>query len=163
MLRITAYGPRLLGDLDRLDWPESLKRIQRNWSGPSEGATVDFRVAGEPHSTIGVFTTRPDTLPGATYVVLAPEHPMVDSLAAGSWPADTPREWRYPEGREDRAGARTPALAGRPHRRLRPEEGRSAPGPARKPRRFPRCPAPTTATPPRRAPLRRQEHPLRRS
>ena len=132
MLRITAYAPRLLGDLDRLDWPESIKLIQRNWIGPSDGATVDFRVAGEPHSTIGVFTTRPDTLPGATYVVLAPEHPMVDSLAAGSWPADTPREWRYLEGREDRAGAWTPAMAVRAYRRMTSKVGDRTPGPAEK-------------------------------
>ena len=69
MMRITAYADRLLDDLDRLDWPESLKLMQRNWIGRSTGARIGFAVGGE---TIEVFTTRPDTLFGATYMVLAP-------------------------------------------------------------------------------------------
>jgi leucyl-tRNA synthetase len=81
MLRITAYAERLLEDLDTLDWPESIKEMQRNWIGRSEGAEVYFRVDGSDHQ-FTVFTTRPDTLFGATYAVLAPEHPLVDALTA---------------------------------------------------------------------------------
>ncbi len=79
MLRITAYADRLLADLDRVDWPDSIKQMQRNWIGRSQGAQVDFSVQGSGE-TIRVFTTRPDTLFGATYMVLAPEHPLVDSV-----------------------------------------------------------------------------------
>ncbi|QKS72123.1 leucine--tRNA ligase [Paenalkalicoccus suaedae] len=79
MLKITEYGDRLLADLDDLDWPESLKDMQRNWIGRSEGADVDFHVPSA-EKTITVFTTRPDTLFGATYLVLAPEHSLVDVL-----------------------------------------------------------------------------------
>jgi len=81
MLRITAYAERLLRDLDSLQWSESLKEMQRNWIGRSEGAEVDFPVAGSSEK-IRVFTTRPDTLFGATYMVLAPEHKLVDRLTA---------------------------------------------------------------------------------
>jgi len=77
MLKITAYAERLLNDLDQLDWPESLKEMQRNWIGRSEGAEVHFKSGAE---TITVFTTRPDTLFGATYMVLSPEHPLVEKL-----------------------------------------------------------------------------------
>lgn len=79
MLRITAYAERLIADLDGLDWPEGIKLLQRNWIGRSEGAEVDFTIAGE-HVT--VYTTRPDTLFGATYMVLAPEHPLVDQITS---------------------------------------------------------------------------------
>ena len=79
MLRITAYADRLVDDLDRLDWPKSIKIMQRNWIGRSTGARVRFDVV-DFGDRIEVYTTRPDTLFGATYVVLAPEHPMVDSL-----------------------------------------------------------------------------------
>lgn len=79
MLRITAYADRLLEDLDELDWPESLKDMQRNWIGKSKGAEVTFQVEGTDES-ITVFTTRPDTLYGATYCVLAPEHPLVEVI-----------------------------------------------------------------------------------
>ncbi|MFC1559980.1 leucine--tRNA ligase [Candidatus Margulisiibacteriota bacterium] len=76
MLKITAYADRLLDDLEKLDWPEAIKIMQRNWIGKSIGAEVDFKVDGFKE-VIRVFTTRPDTLFGATYMVLAPEHPMV--------------------------------------------------------------------------------------
>jgi len=79
MLRITAYADRLLEELEGLDWPEPIKALQRNWIGRSEGAEVKFRVAAR-EDEITVFTTRPDTLFGATYVVLAPEHPLVDRI-----------------------------------------------------------------------------------
>ncbi len=74
VLKITHYAERLLADLEGLDWPESIKEMQRNWIGKSEGAEVDFTLGAD---TIRVFTTRPDTLFGATYMVLAPEHPLV--------------------------------------------------------------------------------------
>ncbi|MFT8870775.1 MAG: leucine--tRNA ligase [Sporolactobacillus sp.] len=80
MLKITAYADRLLEDLDELDWPESIKEMQRNWIGRSQGAEVIFKVAGSTDETITVFTTRPDTLFGATYMVLAPEHKLVDEI-----------------------------------------------------------------------------------
>jgi leucyl-tRNA synthetase len=121
MLRITSYCERLLDDLADLDWPEPIKLMQRNWIGRSEGAEVDFlgidpaggesadaaggwleaRVSsgwpgGSPPEelTIRVFTTRPDTLYGATYMVLAPEHPLVDRLTAGQYDDSVPESWR---------------------------------------------------------------------
>lgn len=82
MLRITDYAERLLGDLDLVDWPHAIKEMQRNWIGRSEGAEVDFALSPTTAvaGTIRVFTTRPDTLFGATYMVLAPEHPLVDRI-----------------------------------------------------------------------------------
>jgi leucyl-tRNA synthetase len=88
MLRITAYADRLLADLDELDWTDSIKLQQRNWIGRSTGALVRFPVDGHGDLTIDVFTTRPDTLFGATYMVLAPEHPLVDVITANEWPDD---------------------------------------------------------------------------
>ncbi|GAA5417716.1 leucine--tRNA ligase [Paraliobacillus ryukyuensis] len=79
MLKITAYADRLLEDLEELDWPESIKDMQRNWIGRSEGAEVTFDIDGSDEK-ITAFTTRPDTLFGATYTVLAPEHPLVDKV-----------------------------------------------------------------------------------
>ena len=76
MLKITAYADRLIDDLEDLDWPESIKDMQRNWIGRSEGAEVTFKLAGYDKE-VKVFTTRPDTLFGATYMVLAPEHKLV--------------------------------------------------------------------------------------
>jgi leucyl-tRNA synthetase len=84
MMRITSYADRLADDLDGIDWPDSVKAMQRNWIGRSQGAQVRFASdAGD----IEVFTTRPDTLFGATYLVLAPEHPMVDALVPAAWPS----------------------------------------------------------------------------
>jgi len=81
MLQITRYAERLLKDLGEVDWPESIKKLQSNWIGKSIGADVDFKVDGFDE-TIQVFTTRPDTLFGATYMVLAPEHPLVDKITS---------------------------------------------------------------------------------
>ena len=80
VLKITAYADRLIKDLDLVDWPESVKEMQRNWIGRSEGASVFFHVAGDEEAKIEVFTTRADTLFGASYVVLAPEQELVDQL-----------------------------------------------------------------------------------
>jgi leucyl-tRNA synthetase len=96
MLRITAYADRLLQDLDALEWTDSLKTMQQNWIGRSEGADICFSapaVAGAAAEII-VYTTRPDTLFGATCLVLAPEHPLVDELTAPAWPPGTPRAWQ---------------------------------------------------------------------
>ncbi|MGG0740623.1 leucine--tRNA ligase [Niallia taxi] len=79
ILKITAYADRLLEDLDDVDWPESIKEMQRNWIGRSEGAEVTFQIDNH-EETFTVFTTRPDTLFGATYAVLAPEHALVDKI-----------------------------------------------------------------------------------
>jgi leucyl-tRNA synthetase len=143
MMRITAYADRLANDLDQIDWPESLKEMQRNWIGRSEGAEVDFEVASDEvtkrrsdgeeasssslrHSVtpslpaITVFTTRPDTLFGATYMVLAPEHELVDAITtpaqkdavaayrdAASKKSDRERQ----EGAKDKTGVFTGAYA----------------------------------------------------
>jgi leucyl-tRNA synthetase len=94
MMRITAMAQRLLDDLDALTWPESIKHLQRNWIGASDGADIALPVVGDPDGRIEVFTTRPDTLYGATFVVLAPEHPMADRLVREAWPDETPARWR---------------------------------------------------------------------
>ncbi|HSG01352.1 MAG TPA: leucine--tRNA ligase, partial [Vicinamibacterales bacterium] len=80
MLKITAYADRLLDDLEPLDWPESIKAMQRDWIGRSEGAEICFPIEGLDGETLDVFTTRPDTLFGATFMVVAPEHPLVARL-----------------------------------------------------------------------------------
>ena len=119
MMRITAYSDRLLEDLDVLDWPDKVKTMQRNWIGRSTGAAVLFGSAGDDaersdeeerrigaagdDADIEVFTTRPDTLYGATYLVLAPEHDLVDRLTAAQWPAGIDPRWT--------AGASTPGEA----------------------------------------------------
>lgn len=92
MMRITAYADRLVDDLELLDWPDNVKAMQRNWIGRSRGAQVKF---DSPAGQIEVFTTRPDTLFGATYVVLAPEHELVDALAAAAWPEGTDPRWTH--------------------------------------------------------------------
>ncbi|MFG2597258.1 leucine--tRNA ligase [Streptomyces sp. NPDC048462] len=90
-MRITTYADRLLNDLDGLDWPEAIKLQQRNWIGRSEGARVDFPVDGA--GDITVFTTRQDTLFGATYMVLAPEHELVERIIPAAWPEGTHPVW----------------------------------------------------------------------
>ncbi|WP_406402431.1 leucine--tRNA ligase [Streptomyces sp. NBC_00879] len=102
-MRITAYADRLLDDLDGLDWPEAIKLQQRNWIGRSEGARVHFSVDGRDDARITVFTTRPDTLFGATYMVLAPEHGLIDSIVPAEWPEGVKEQWT--------GGAATPAEA----------------------------------------------------
>src|SRR5216110_4073751 len=97
MLRITAYAERLLNELEQLDWPEAIKLLQRNWIGRSEGTEIDFEIADRgsrsADSRIRIFTTRPDTLYGATYMVLAPEHSLLDLIITEEqWPAI--REYR---------------------------------------------------------------------
>jgi leucyl-tRNA synthetase len=94
MLRITAYADRLLDDLEVLDWPEPIKIMQRNWIGRSSGADIVFPVESHADLGIRVFTTRPDTLFGATYMVLAPELALVDEMVPNEWPPDTPATWR---------------------------------------------------------------------
>jgi leucyl-tRNA synthetase len=108
MLRITAYADRLIDDLERLDWPDPIKIMQRNWIGRSTGARVRFSVV-DSAELIGVYTTRPDTLFGATYLVLAPEHPLVDDLVARQWPPEVDRRWT--------GGADTPIEAVTSYRR----------------------------------------------
>ncbi|MFG1923741.1 leucine--tRNA ligase [Cryptosporangium sp. NPDC048952] len=100
MMRITAYADRLADDLDQVDWPESIKAMQRNWIGRSTGAYIDFQITepargrhGAPKAPIRVFTTRPDTVFGATYLVVAPEHPLLDAIVPDEWPADIPASW----------------------------------------------------------------------
>lgn len=100
MMRITAYSDRLVDDLEHLDWPEKVKSMQRNWIGRSHGAQVKFDSNGHD---IEVFTTRPDTLFGATYVTLAPEHDLVDRLVAAEWPEGVDPRWT--------GGVATPAEA----------------------------------------------------
>lgn len=115
MMRITAYADRLLDDLEVLDWPEKIKTMQRNWIGRSTGAAALFSAtlsSGERAGStvdIEVFTTRPDTLFGATYLVLAPEHDLVDELVAEAWPDGADPLWTY--------GAATPGEAVAAYRR----------------------------------------------
>ncbi|MEO8851832.1 MAG: leucine--tRNA ligase [Allobranchiibius sp.] len=108
MMRITAYADRLIDDLDRVDWPESVKAIQRNWIGRSQGASITFPLEGT--SGVEVFTTRPDTIFGATYMVLAPEHELVDAIVPAAWPAQTDERWT--------GGAADPATAVAEYRRV---------------------------------------------
>jgi leucyl-tRNA synthetase len=107
MMRITAYADRLLDDLDRLDWPDKVKTMQRNWIGKSRGAHIDFPYDG---GSLRVFTTRPDTVFGATYMVLAPEHAAVDTVVPAAWPEGTKPAWT--------GGHATPAEAVAEYRRL---------------------------------------------
>lgn len=113
MMRITTYSDRLLEDLDVLDWPDKVKTMQRNWIGRSTGASVLFSTRGAglvgDDADIEVFTTRPDTLFGATYMVLAPEHELVDRLTAEQWPTGVDPRWT--------GGAATPVEAVAAYRR----------------------------------------------
>ena len=95
MMRITAYADRLIDDLDRIDWPEKVRTMQRNWIGRSTGAHITFPFG---NAGIEVFTTRPDTVFGATYMVLAPEHPLVDELRSEVWPEGTKPAWTGSHG-----------------------------------------------------------------
>jgi leucyl-tRNA synthetase len=108
-MRITAYSDRLIDDLDRVDWPDSVKNMQRNWIGRSHGARISFPVEALA-TPIDVFTTRPDTIFGTTYMVLAPEHELVDQITAQAWPDETPRMWTN--------GADTPAEAVKAYRAM---------------------------------------------
>jgi leucyl-tRNA synthetase len=93
-MRITAYADRLIDDLETVDWPQAIKLAQRNWIGRSEGARVRFLVGEEGDGgTVEVFTTRQDTLFGATYMVLAPEHHLVDAIVPAAWPDGTRAAW----------------------------------------------------------------------
>ncbi|MGI8677312.1 MAG: leucine--tRNA ligase [Jatrophihabitans sp.] len=100
MMRITAYADRLVRDLEHIDWPEKVRTMQRNWIGRSTGAHVSFSLVSSARDEdssrpeqVTVFTTRPDTLFGATYMVVAPEHPMIDELTAAAWPEGTRAAW----------------------------------------------------------------------
>ena len=142
-MRITAYADRLLNDLDGLDWPEAIKLQQRNWIGRSEGARIDFPLGD---GKIEVFTTRQDTLFGATYMVLAPEHPLVDSVVPVAWPEGTHEAWtgghadpgrrrrRLPRAGRGQVGRRAAGRGqgqdGRLHRCVRhqPRQRRAGPG-----------------------------------
>ncbi|MGA2245741.1 MAG: class I tRNA ligase family protein [Verrucomicrobiota bacterium] len=105
MLRITAYAEKLLADLDLIDWSDSLKEMQRNWIGRSEGAEVDFSIAEcgvrNAESKIRVFTTRPDTLFGATYMVLSPEHKLVEKITTAEQKKAVEDYKSYAAGKSD--------------------------------------------------------------
>ena len=116
MMRITAYSDRLIDDLDLLEWPEKVKTMQRNWIGRSKGAHIRFPVSSDH---IEVFTTRPDTVFGATYMVLAPEHHLVDRIVPAAWPADVDERWT--------GGHATPAEAIAAYRLRRVAEVRAGP------------------------------------
>jgi leucyl-tRNA synthetase len=90
MMRITAYADRLVDDLDRIEWPDKIKMMQRNWIGRSTGANIRFETDA---GALEVFTTRQDTVFGATFMVVAPEHPLVDALTAPAWPDETRPAW----------------------------------------------------------------------
>jgi leucyl-tRNA synthetase len=94
MMRITAYADRLIDDLDKLDWPESLKAMQRNWIGRSVGARVEFDVDVPGAEALHVFTTRPDTLFGVTFAVVAPEHPLLHGQLPVQYRDEIPGSWR---------------------------------------------------------------------
>ena len=156
MMRITAYADRLVDDLDDIDWPEKVKLMQRNWIGRSPGATVRFALpsrvsdgeagghgagagAGEVDDgaelaqgaaelALEVFTTRPDTLFGATFMVVAPEHPMVDDAVPATWPVGTREAWTGGHGTPAEAVAAYRAQAGARTEAERQDEGRTKTG-----------------------------------
>ena len=134
MLRITAYADRLIDDLELVDWPRAIKDMQRNWIGRSEGAEVDFLDRGRrrprrSRSPIRVFTTRPDTLFGATYMVLAPEHPLVDRLTTPEQ-RDAVEAYRRGGRRQERPRPDRPGQDQdrRPHRLVRHQPGQRRSG-----------------------------------
>lgn len=100
MLRITAYAERLQQELELVDWPEPIKIMQRNWIGRSEGAHIDFAI-DDSDKSLRVFTTRPDTVFGATYMVLAPEHPYVDEIASDAQREELAKYRKWAEGRSE--------------------------------------------------------------
>lgn len=127
VLRITEYAERLLNDVEELDWPESIKEMQRNWIGKSEGATIKFKI--EEH-VVEVFTTRPDTLFGATYMVLAPEHTLVNTITTAAQKAEvekyqevckTKNDLERTELNKDKTGVFTGAYA------INPANGQKVP------------------------------------
>ncbi|WP_152192874.1 leucine--tRNA ligase [Georgenia satyanarayanai] len=138
MMRITAYADRLVDDLDHIDWPDKVKTMQRNWIGRSEGAVVSFALpsrvsAGEAPGgaadlALDVFTTRPDTLFGATFMVLAPEHPLIDDAVPASWPAGTQESWTGGHASPVAAVAAYRAQAAAKTDEERQEEGRTKTG-----------------------------------
>ncbi|HET7276612.1 MAG TPA: leucine--tRNA ligase [Dermatophilaceae bacterium] len=132
MMRITAYADRLADDLDRVDWPEKVKLMQRNWIGRSQGARVTFPVASRGRSSdtgIDVFTTRPDTLFGATFMVLAPEHPLLqDVVPSGGWPEGTKPTWTGGEATPQAAVTAYQLAASRRSEVERQTEGRDKTG-----------------------------------
>lgn len=147
MMRITAYGDRLAEDLDTVDWPEKVKSMQRNWIGRSEGAHVTFAVEGAPASAAGsaegltVYTTRPDTLFGATFMVVAPEHPLLGGLLGASvaedaaaltvpaeWPEGTREAWKDGHAAPAEAVAAYRAYAAAATEAERTDEGRTKTG-----------------------------------
>jgi leucyl-tRNA synthetase len=95
MMRITAYADRLVDDLERIEWPDKVKTMQTNWIGRSPGATLSFPVVtpNGDQRVLDVFTTRPDTVFGATFMVVAPEHPLLDALTAPAWPEGVTERW----------------------------------------------------------------------
>ena len=128
MMRITAYADRLADDLDRVDWPDKVKAMQRNWIGRSQGARVAFpSTARTP--PIEVFTTRPDTLFGATFMVLAPEHPLVDDIVSQrQWPEGTNPAWTGGEATPEAAVAAYRLAASRKSEVERQTEGKDKTG-----------------------------------
>ena len=127
LLRITSYADRLVDDLAMLEWPDSIKAMQRNWIGRSEGATIRFSVA-DTDDVVEVFTTRPDTIFGATYMVLAPEHPMITGLIADDWPNAAKPSWTGGESPPSVAVARYVDEASRKTEVDRQAEGREKTG-----------------------------------
>ncbi|GAA2160464.1 leucine--tRNA ligase [Pedococcus bigeumensis] len=128
MMRITSYADRLADDLDRVDWPDKVKAMQRNWIGRSQGARVSFPVVGRDAS-IEVFTTRPDTLFGATFMVLAPEHPLLDVVVPqGEWAPGTNPAWTGGEATPEAAVAAYRLAASRKSEVERQTEGKDKTG-----------------------------------
>ena len=128
-MRITAYADRLVDDLEHIDWPDKVKAMQRNWIGRSEGARVHFTVdAVRGSAPLTVYTTRPDTLFGATFMVVSPEHPLLEQIVPESWPQDAPPAWRAVAANPRDAVAGYAAAAGMKTPAERMAEGREKSG-----------------------------------